>query len=145
MVNRSCRMGLRGLVAGGLLAALMASLASVYNACSTLFTMDIYQKMKPKLPVKNWSKLDGSSNRCSGITGYGMDSDDGKNFEFIVQLLAKSFNPISRPRLQPCFYWVYFLNVLMQQGLITAMVAGIHHGDLIKLTLELFQTIPLTR
>jgi SSS family solute:Na+ symporter len=40
--------GLRGLVAGGLLAALMSSLAAVFNSCSTLFTMDIYKKLKPK-------------------------------------------------------------------------------------------------
>lgn len=39
--------GLRGLLAGGLLAALMSSLASVFNSCSTLFTMDIYRKIKP--------------------------------------------------------------------------------------------------
>jgi len=40
--------GVRGLVVAGLLAALMSSLSSVFNACSTLFTMDIYQKLKPK-------------------------------------------------------------------------------------------------
>lgn len=40
--------GLRGLVAAGLLAALMSSLASVFNSCSTLFTIDIYQKLYPK-------------------------------------------------------------------------------------------------
>ncbi|HKP32478.1 MAG TPA: sodium/solute symporter, partial [Chitinophagaceae bacterium] len=40
--------GLRGILAGGLLAALMSSLASVYNACSTLFTMDIYKKINPE-------------------------------------------------------------------------------------------------
>ena len=39
--------GLRGLVAAGLMAALMSSLASVFNSCSTLFTMDIYKKLKP--------------------------------------------------------------------------------------------------
>ena len=39
--------GVRGLVAGGLLAALMSSLAAVFNSCSTLFTMDMYQKLKP--------------------------------------------------------------------------------------------------
>lgn len=39
--------GLRGLIAGGLLAALMSSLASVFNSCSTLFTMDIYKKIRP--------------------------------------------------------------------------------------------------
>ena len=39
--------GLRGLVAAGLLAALMSSLASVFNSCSTIFTIDIYKKLKP--------------------------------------------------------------------------------------------------
>lgn len=39
--------GLRGLVAAGLMAALMSSLASVFNSCSTLFTIDIYKKIKP--------------------------------------------------------------------------------------------------
>jgi SSS family solute:Na+ symporter len=40
--------GLKGLVAGGLMAALMSSLASVFNSCSTIFTIDIYQKLKPQ-------------------------------------------------------------------------------------------------
>jgi SSS family solute:Na+ symporter len=40
--------GLRGLVAAGLLAALMSSLAGVFNASSTLFTIDFYQKLHPR-------------------------------------------------------------------------------------------------
>jgi solute:Na+ symporter, SSS family len=40
--------GLRGLVVAGLLSALMGSLAGVFNACSTLFTVDIYEKLRPK-------------------------------------------------------------------------------------------------
>ena len=40
--------GVRGLVVAGLLAALMSSLAGVFNASSTLFTMDLYQKWRPK-------------------------------------------------------------------------------------------------
>jgi len=48
LVKEIMPVGLRGVLAGGLLAALMSSLASVYNACSTLFTMDIYQKIKPQ-------------------------------------------------------------------------------------------------
>src|SRR5262249_53949645 len=39
--------GLRGIVVAGLLSALMGSLAGVFNACSTLFTVDIYEKWKP--------------------------------------------------------------------------------------------------
>jgi SSS family solute:Na+ symporter len=40
--------GLRGIVVAGLLAALMSSLAGVFNASSTLFTMDFYQKLHPR-------------------------------------------------------------------------------------------------
>jgi SSS family solute:Na+ symporter len=39
--------GIRGIVVAGLLAALMSSLAGVFNASSTLFTMDFYSKFKP--------------------------------------------------------------------------------------------------
>jgi SSS family solute:Na+ symporter len=40
--------GVRGIVVAGLLAALMSSLAGVFNASSTLFTMDFYSRFKPK-------------------------------------------------------------------------------------------------
>lgn len=47
LVQQVMPSGLRGLVVAGLLAALMSSLAGVFNACSTLFTMDFYQKVRP--------------------------------------------------------------------------------------------------
>jgi len=40
-------MGIRGVVVAGLLAALMSSLAGVFNASATLFTMDFYDKLRP--------------------------------------------------------------------------------------------------
>src|SRR3982750_3071319 len=40
--------GIRGIVVAGLLAALMSALAGVFNASSSLFTMDFYSKFKPK-------------------------------------------------------------------------------------------------
>jgi SSS family solute:Na+ symporter len=40
--------GVRGIVVAGLLAALMSSLAGVFNASSTLFTMDFYSRIRPK-------------------------------------------------------------------------------------------------
>jgi SSS family solute:Na+ symporter len=47
MVKHLLPEGLRGLVVAGLLSALMGSLAGVFNACSTLFTVDLYQKFRP--------------------------------------------------------------------------------------------------
>jgi SSS family solute:Na+ symporter len=48
LVQAVMPVGLRGLVVAGLLAALMSSLAGVFNASSTLFTMDFYQKLHPR-------------------------------------------------------------------------------------------------
>ena len=47
MVRYVMPVGLRGMVVAGLLAALMSSLAGAFNASSTLFTIDFYQKFKP--------------------------------------------------------------------------------------------------
>src|SRR6185436_9404342 len=44
--------GVRGIVVAGLLAALMSALAGVFNASSSLFTMDFYQKFKPAATEK---------------------------------------------------------------------------------------------
>jgi solute:Na+ symporter, SSS family len=43
--------GVRGIVVAGLLAALMSSLAGVFNASSTLFTMDFYSRLRPKVSL----------------------------------------------------------------------------------------------
>ncbi|NMC20069.1 MAG: hypothetical protein GYA33_06565 [Thermogutta sp.] len=47
MVRYVLPAGVRGIVVAGLLAALMSSLAGVFNASSTLFTMDFYSKLRP--------------------------------------------------------------------------------------------------
>jgi SSS family solute:Na+ symporter len=47
MVTTVLPVGIRGMVVAGLLAALMSSLAGVFNASSTLFTIDFYQRLRP--------------------------------------------------------------------------------------------------
>ena len=53
MVLQLLPVGLRGLVVGGLLAALMSSLSSLFNSCATLFTVDIYEKLVSKKSEKH--------------------------------------------------------------------------------------------
>jgi len=57
MVQYLLPAGLKGLVAGGLMAALMSSLASVFNSSSTLFTVDIFKKMYPDSTEKHLVKI----------------------------------------------------------------------------------------
>lgn len=61
--------GLRGLVVGGLLAALMSSLAAVFNSCSTLFTMDIYKKIRPDAPEKKLVRVGRIATGVVVVTG----------------------------------------------------------------------------
>ncbi len=53
MVMNLLPTGLRGLVVGGLLAALMSSLSSLFNSCASLFTIDIYEKLRPNQSEKH--------------------------------------------------------------------------------------------
>jgi SSS family solute:Na+ symporter len=48
MVMHVLPAGVRGMVVAGLLAALMSSLAGAFNASSTLFTIDFYQRLRPQ-------------------------------------------------------------------------------------------------
>jgi len=48
MVMHVLPAGVRGMVVAGLLAALMSSLAGAFNASSTLFTIDFYQRFRPQ-------------------------------------------------------------------------------------------------
>ncbi len=45
--------GFTGIVVGGILAALMSSLASLFNSSSMLFTVDFYKKIKPEASEKH--------------------------------------------------------------------------------------------
>ena len=45
--------GIKGIVVGGLVAALMSSLASLFNSSATLFTVDFYKKYRPASSEKH--------------------------------------------------------------------------------------------
>jgi SSS family solute:Na+ symporter len=52
MVLRLLPPGVTGLIVAALLAALMSSLSSVFNSCSTLITIDVYRKLTPEAPER---------------------------------------------------------------------------------------------
>jgi len=70
MVQKLLPPGLRGLVVGGLLAALMSSLSSLFNSASSLFTVDIYEKLHPTASEKTLVRV-GRFATC-GIVALGI-------------------------------------------------------------------------
>ena len=100
--------GLRGLVAAGLLAALMSSLASVFNSCSTLFTLDIYKKLRPEKPEEKLVKTGRIATFF--VVGLGLlwipiitRLSDG------LMNTCRMFKPIFHLRSRRYFYWGSFI------------------------------------
>lgn len=54
LVKELLPMGFKGIVIGGILAALMSSLASLFNSSAMLFTVDFYQKYRPNAGEKQY-------------------------------------------------------------------------------------------
>jgi SSS family solute:Na+ symporter len=118
--------GIRGIVAAGLLSALMSSLAGVFNASSTVVTVDLYEKWKP-----------GASQHQIVRTG--------RIATFAMVLIAVLWIPVIRNAsglynylqaiqgyLAPPIFVVFFLGVLWKRmnarGAFTALVVGFAMG-----------------
>ena len=57
LVRNLLPVGVRGIVVGGLIAALMSSLASLFNSSAILFTKDFYEKFRPDSSEKHLVKV----------------------------------------------------------------------------------------
>lgn len=130
--------GLRGLLAGGLLAALMSSLASVYNACSTLFTMDIYQKMKPHADSKELVRVGRIATGVVVILGM-VWIPLMKNISHGLYGYLQSVQSYLAPPIAAAFLLGVFSKRINAKGAYAAMVTGFVVGVL-KLVAELLKT-----
>lgn len=57
MVRELLPAGIKGVVLGGAIAALMSSLASLFNSSATLFTVDFYERMRPDRSQKHYLRV----------------------------------------------------------------------------------------
>ena len=122
MVEHLLPPGLRGIVVAGLLSALMGSLAGVFNACSTLFTVDIYEKLRPKATQREIVRM-------------------GRLATTVMVLIAMAWIPVVKGAtglynylqaiqgyLAPPIFVVFFFGVfwkrLNAQGCLWAMIVG---------------------
>ncbi len=128
--------GIKGLVAGGLMAALMSSLASVFNSASTLFTVDIFKKLNPGTPEH---KLVRTGRIATGvIVVLGMlwipimqEIGGGVLYQYLQNVQAYIAPPITA---------VFLLGILWKrinaQGAIATLFFGLVAGTL-RIVLEL--------
>lgn len=138
MVKQIMPVGLRGLLAGGLLAALMSSLASVYNACSTLYTIDIYKKQHPEASEKKLVNVGRIATAVIVILGMAWIPLMEKLSKSSLYDYLQSVQSYLAPPIAAVFLFGVFFKRLNAKGAYSAMVAGFIVG-LSKLGLQIFQ------
>lgn len=127
--------GLRGLIAGGLLAALMSSLASVFNSCSTLVTMDVYKKVRPAASEKQLVAVGRVATAVVVLLGVlwipVMSNISGVLYQYLQSVQSYLAPPIAAVFLLGVFY-----KRVNATGAMVALVGGALLGFL-RIVLEL--------
>lgn len=138
MVKTLLPTGIRGLVAAGLLAALMSSLASVFNSASTLFTIDIYKKLKPKTPEKDLVRTGRIATAFIVLLGFlwipVMKNAPGTLYDYL-----QSVQSYIAPPITAVFLLGIFFKRINSQGAMATLIGGFGIG-LIRLTLDTIKT-----
>jgi len=135
MVKALLPIGIRGLVIGGLLAALMSSLAAVFNSCSTLFTMDIYKKIRPEASEKRLVFVGRVATTAVVVCGIAwiplMKFISGELYHYL-----QSVQSYLAPPITAVFLLGLFWKRINAKGAVSALIGGFVIG-MLRLVLEL--------
>ncbi|GAA5520138.1 sodium:solute symporter [Aliifodinibius salicampi] len=118
--------GIRGIVVAGLLAALMSSLAGVFNASSTLFTMDFYSKFKPDASEQHlvWmGRLATVVMVIIGLLWIPVIQGSRGLYDYLQGVQAYLAPPIF-----VVFFFGIFFKRLNKQGALSALIIGLFLG-----------------
>ncbi|XP_008422297.1 sodium/glucose cotransporter 1-like [Poecilia reticulata] len=121
--------GLRGLMLSVMLASLMSSLTSIFNSASTLFTMDIYTKIRPRATERELMIagrvfivfLIGVSIAWIPVV---QSAQSGQLFDYIQSIISYLAPPISAVFLLAIF-WKRVNEAGAFYGLIVGLIVGL--------------------
>jgi SSS family solute:Na+ symporter len=142
LVTRLLPVGLKGLVIAGMLAALMSSLASVFNSCSTLLTWDVYRKLKPGASEMQLITVGRIATGVLVVLGLAW-IPFMKYISSQLYIYLQSVQAYIAPPIAACFLLGLFFRRLNGAGAISSLVTGFVLGAL-RLVLELSNGISKT-
>ena len=98
--------GVKGLVVCGILAALMSSLASLFNSSAMLFTIDFWKRLKPETPEKNLVRI-------------------GQTATVVIVILGILWVPIMRSVGNVLYNYLQDVQSVLAPGIAAAFLLGI--------------------
>jgi len=134
MVKAMVPAGLRGLVIAGLLAALMSSLSSVFNSCSTIFTIDVYKRWKPNTEEKKLVRIGQIATIVMVVFGL-LWIPLMSNVSDSIIVYLQSVQAYISPPIAAVFLLGIFFKRLNGKGAMASLITGLILGTL-RLVLE---------
>ena len=123
LVVRLMPVGLQGVMVAAMLAALMASKASVFNSSATIFTMDFYKKLRPDASEKQLVNFGRLATLLMVVLSLAwipfMDRISGQLWIYLQSVQAYVSPPIA-----VVFLLGIFWKRINGQGAITSLLAG---------------------
>ncbi len=98
--------GVKGLVVCGILAALMSSLASLFNSSAMLFTIDFYKRLKPETPEKQLVRI-------------------GQIATIVIVILGILWIPIMRSMGDVLYTYLQEVQSVLAPGIASAFLIGV--------------------
>ena len=135
LVTRLLPVGLKGLVIAGMLAALMSSLSSVFNSCSTLITWDVYKKLNPGATERRLVTVGRIATGFLVVLGL-LWIPFMKYISSQLYIYLQSVQAYIAPPIAACFLLGIFIPRLNGPGAIASLSSGFVLGAL-RLVLEL--------
>ena len=106
LVSKLLPAGVKGLVVCGILAALMSSLASLFNSSAMLFTIDFYKRFKPETPEKKLVAI-------------------GQTATVVIVILGILWIPIMRSVGDILYTYLQDVQSVLAPGIAAAFILGI--------------------
>jgi SSS family solute:Na+ symporter len=125
LVNHLVPVGLKGLLAAGMAAALMSTIAAGLNSCATLISMDIVRRSRPDMPDGRVVRIGRVSTGVIMLLAM-LWSTQGDQFGTIFEAINKI--PMT---FAPAVTTVFVLGVLWKRGTSQAAMATLYLGSIV--------------
>ena len=106
LVTQLLPIGFKGLVIGGILAALMSSLASLFNSSAMLFTVDFYKRYKPNVSERHYVIV-------------------GKLATVVIVILGILWIPVMKGMGKVLYEYLQEVQSLLAPGIATVFLLGV--------------------
>jgi len=120
--------GIRGLLAASMAAALMSCMAAALNSCATLISVDLVKRHKPDMPDSRVVLIGRITTGCIMLLAM-LWSTQGNQFGTIFEAINKI--PMT---FSPAVTTVFLFGILWKRGTVQAAMATLYAGSAIGVT-----------